>query len=83
MEKVLQQDYADYYESQHPIEIMIDNKGYHAVQWMLFFYSKEIRQLLRTHQLFREVVLTQSNKEGISLVMPMTHTIASGGEVVG
>jgi small-conductance mechanosensitive channel len=77
VEKILQKDYADYYESQHPIEIMINNTGDHAVQWIVFFYTKEIRQLLRIRQLFREVVLTQSYKNDISLATPMTHMIAS------
>lgn len=42
---------------------------------MVFFYTKEIKQLLKTRQLFRELILTLSLEEGISLATPLTHVL--------
>ena len=77
VETLLEAEYDEYYESQHPIEVVIEETGDHAVQWVLFFYTKEIRQLLKTRQLFREVIFNLSLEAGISLATPLTHVLTS------
>jgi len=49
---LLQEEYGEQYESQRPIEVVIDDTVDHAVKWMMFFYTKEITQILKTRQLF-------------------------------
>ncbi len=75
IEQQLQEQYSDMYESQHPIEIVVDDTGDHAVQWTMFFYTKNIKQLLKTRQLFRELILNQSLIDGVSLATPLTHVV--------
>lgn len=77
VETMLQDQYSEHYESQHPIEVVIDDTGDHAVQWTMFFYTKDIKLLLKTRQLFREVVLNLSLAEGVSLATPLTHIVSN------
>ena len=72
---LLQEEYGEQYESQRPIEVVIDDTGDHAVKWTMFFYTKEIKQILKTRQLFREEILNLSIAEGISLATPLTHIL--------
>ena len=75
VETLLKEDYEENYESQHPIEVAIDATGDHAIQWTVFFYTKNIKQILKTRQLFRELILNMAIDEGISLATPLTHII--------
>lgn len=75
VEVLLQEEYSEHYEAQHPIQVMVDDTGDHAVTWLMFFYIKDIKQLLKTRQLFREVILNLSIAEGISLATPLTHVV--------
>lgn len=77
VEEILKEEFSEYYESQHPIEIFINETGDHAIQWVLFFYTKEIKQLLKIRQIFREVILNQAITNGISLATPLTHAITT------
>ena len=73
VETTLQQEFSEFYESQHPIEVFIDDTGNHAIQWTFFFYTKQVKQLLKVRQIFREVILNQAITDGISLATPITH----------
>ena len=44
--------------------------GDDAVEWALFYYTKDIRNLYKTRQTLRESVLKLSRKQGISLATP-------------
>lgn len=73
VEAMLLEEYKEHYESQHPIEVVIDDTGDHAVRWVMFFYIKDVKQLLKTRQVFREVIFNLSLAAGISLATPLTH----------
>jgi small-conductance mechanosensitive channel len=75
VENLLREEFDEHYESQHPIEVVIDDTGDHAVKWTVFFYTKDIKQLLKTRQVFREVILNLSIAEGLSLATPLTHVM--------
>lgn len=60
---------------QYPLEIHIADTGDHAIEWVVYYYLKEIKQLVATRQRFREVVLTEANKYGISLATPLRHKL--------
>jgi hypothetical protein len=46
-----------------------------AVLWIMFLYIKDVQQLLKTRQVFREVIFNLSTAEGISLATPLTHVV--------
>tara|TARA_B110001469_G_C9345199_1_gene182532 strand:- start:9 stop:407 length:399 start_codon:yes stop_codon:yes gene_type:complete len=77
VETMLQDQYSEHYGSQHPLEVVIDDTGDHAVQWTMFIYTKDIKLLLKTRQLFREVVSNLSLAEGLSLATPLTHIVSN------
>ena len=61
---------------EHPgIEIRMLDAGDFAVEWGVFYYTKEVDQILKTRQLFREVILETAMAQGISLGTPMQHQI--------
>lgn len=63
---------------EHPgIEIRMLDAGDFAVEWGVFYYTKEVDQLLKTRQLFREYILASAAEHGISLGTPMQHEILS------
>ncbi len=77
VEDILKAEFDGFYESQHPIEVFIEETGDHAIQWNMFFYTKEIKQLLKIRQIFREVILNQALTDDISLATPLTHNVSN------
>ncbi len=59
----------------HPPEIRVLDAGDHAVDWALFYYTKDIAGLLATRQHLIEQVLDTSIKHNISLATPRTHVV--------
>ncbi len=62
-------------EAQHGLEIGIQDTGDHAVEWLVFYYTKNIQTLLRTRQLMLAEFYAMSQHYGISLSTPYTHQI--------
>jgi len=54
----------------HNVEIRVIDTGDYAVEWGLFYYTKDIKGLVRTRQLVREIVLEESLSRNISLSTP-------------
>ena len=62
----------------HPgIEIRMLDAGDFAVEWGVFYYTKDVDRMLMTRQLFREQILASAAEQGISLGTPMQHEILS------
>lgn len=61
-------------ESQHPLEIRVQDTGDHAVAWSIHYYTQKEESLLKTRQLFLEVILHTAMQEGIALSTPITHS---------
>lgn len=59
-------------ESQHPLEIRIQDAGDHAIEWSIHYYTKDEAVLIKTRQLFRERVLNAATEAGIDLSTPIT-----------
>ncbi len=57
-------------ESQYALEARVVETGDDAVEWALYYYTKDVRNLYRTRQLLRETVLKLSEKQGVSLATP-------------
>lgn len=57
-----------------PLEIAVVDAGDYAVEWSIFYYTKEVKSLIRTRHMMRETVLVTSKQCGISLATPVLHT---------
>lgn len=68
-------------EAQYPIEIRAKNSGDFAVEWSVYYYTKEVKHLLRTRQLFLAVILRHGMEKGVSLATPMRHQLEAGSEI--
>lgn len=62
-------------EAQHGLEIGIQETGDHAVEWIVFYHTKNIRKLTRTRQLMMAEFYAMSQQYGISLSTPYTHQV--------
>ena len=60
-------------ESQFPLEISVVDTGDHAVEWCVYYYTKQVKNIITTRQLFREEILKTSKEKNISLATPITH----------
>jgi len=60
-------------EFQYPLEIGVQDTGDYAVEWAVYYYIKEIRELIKTRMAFREIILKQAKLMGISLATPSLH----------
>jgi len=58
------------YERQHPIEVRLIDAGDHALEWMVCYYIKSVRNRLLTQQQLRELILQHSLQHDISLATP-------------
>ena len=62
-------------EHQYPLEIGIVETGDHAVEWAIYYYTKDVKNLIKTRQNFREVVLVAANEHNISLATPLNYVL--------
>ncbi|MDH5378852.1 MAG: mechanosensitive ion channel family protein [Gammaproteobacteria bacterium] len=60
-------------ESQHEAEIHTIDAGDHAIEYAFFYYTKDVRNLLRTRFRITEVIILQAQEEGIHLSTPTLH----------
>jgi len=60
-------------EEQHPLEIRLKDAGDHAIEWSVHYYTKDEFSLIKTRQMFREVILMASIEANISLSTPITY----------
>jgi len=63
-------------EEQYPIEIHVGNTGDYAVLWNIYYYTKNIKHMLRTRQMFLEIILKHSLDMGISLATPVLNNMS-------
>lgn len=59
-------------ESQYPLDIGVIDTGDHAIEWAVYYYTKDVKNLIRTRQSFRELILNLSIEHSISLATPNT-----------
>jgi len=60
-------------ELQHPLEVRVDSAGDYAVGWKVFYYTKNIRDLLQTRQRFMELILKCADEKNIRFATPVLH----------
>lgn len=62
-------------EHQHEFEIGAVDAGDYAVEWAVYYYTKDIKNLLRNRFKLRELIIAESRCRGISLSTPMLNQI--------
>lgn len=65
-------------ERQYDPEIHVHDTGDHAVEWSVFYYTKDTRKLLRTRHAIIATILATSRTYRVSLATPLTHTVELG-----
>ena len=63
-------------EFQYPLEISVYDTGDHAIEWAVYYYTKDVKNLIKTRHELRERIVTEANKQGIDLSTPITHSDA-------
>lgn len=58
-------------EEQFDPEIMVLDTGDYAVTWGVYYYIKEVKQVLGIKQQFRAQILAEANRSNISLATPV------------
>ncbi len=64
-------------EALQPMDVRTTEAGDFAITWSIFFYTKAVRELLKTRQLFLEIIIQAAAEHGISLATPMLHQVDS------
>ncbi len=62
-------------DNAHPLEIRVLETGDHAVEWGVFYYIKDVSEIVAIRQRLSEEILEASHRHGISLSTPKTHVV--------
>ncbi len=62
-------------ENQHDLEVRMFDAGDHAVWWIVYYHTKNAKELIKTKQQVSELILETSKEQNISLATPTTHTV--------
>lgn len=62
-------------EDAHPLEVRIADTGDYAVEYRIYYYTKDVKRLIKTRQFFREIILQESIKHNIGLATPDMHIV--------
>ncbi|MGB1310718.1 MAG: hypothetical protein ACPG47_05875, partial [Leucothrix sp.] len=57
-------------DSNHPLEVQIIDTGDYAVKWGVYYYTKDLKRLIKTRQRFTEIILDESIQRDIGLSTP-------------
>ena len=69
-------------EYQYPLEIRLEETGDYALEWSVFYYTKDVKNILKTRSGFREVIFRMSKERGIDLSTPLVVRQERGGEIL-
>jgi len=67
----------------NPLEIRVLEAGDHAVEWGIFYYIKDVGEIIAVRQRLQEEILEVSREHGISLSTPQTHIVTNKVESTG
>jgi len=73
-------------EANNPPELRTTDAGDYAVEWTVFYYTKDVRRVMQTRHQVLGALIAQSRAHGVDLATPMLHTVsltaASTGNMV-
>ena len=58
-------------EDSYPVEVRAGDAGDYAVQWNVFYYTKDVKNLLQTRQYFLATIVRHAKEREISLATPL------------
>ncbi|MCG7922371.1 MAG: mechanosensitive ion channel family protein [Candidatus Thiodiazotropha lotti] len=64
-------------EKQYELEIRVNDTGDHAIEWSIYYYTKDVRNLIKIRQFFREIIWQTAERHSIALATPMTHSVVN------
>lgn len=64
-------------ETKHGIECLVNETGDHAVEWAVYYYTKNIDKLLSIRQMLIAQILKTANEQNISLATPLTYSMVN------
>lgn len=67
-------------ECQHGYELMAVNSGDYAVEWVLFYYIKDVRNILKIRADILERVVQEAKKQNLDLATPMLNNLVSNAQ---
>ena len=70
-------------EEQYQLEYGVLDTGDHAVEWVFYYYTKDVEKLMRTRQRLLRLMLETAVERGISLSTPFTVATSVGAESMG
>ncbi len=62
-------------EFKYEPEVRVTDAGDYAVEWTVYYYTKDVRHLLRTRQMLRALIVKAAAERGMSLATPMMHDV--------
>jgi len=65
-------------DSNHALEVQIIDAGDYAIKWGVYYYTKNLKKLIKTRQRFTEIILDESINRHISLSTPDLYQRISG-----
>lgn len=54
-------------------EIGVSETGDHAIEWAVYYYTKDVKSLIKNRQLMREYILETAEEFNLSLATPVTY----------
>ncbi|RDH81527.1 MAG: small-conductance mechanosensitive channel-like protein [endosymbiont of Galathealinum brachiosum] len=72
-EKRLESDCGIKLGEENTFEIGILNTGDHAIEWGVYYFTKDVKALIKNRQAIRECILKTAQEFDISLATPITH----------
>ena len=62
-------------QDQYELEYGIKDTGDHAIEWVFYYYTKDVEKLMLTRQRLLQIMLETSIEKSISLATPLSHTL--------
>lgn len=73
-EKKIGKDCDINFSDENSLEVGVENTGDHAIEWAVYYYTKDVKSLIKIRQQMRECILNTADEFGISLATPITYS---------
>lgn len=72
-EQAIKKDNPGYFTEDEDFEVGLSETADHALEWTVYYYTKEVKSLIKIRQLMKESILTSAIECGISLATPIQY----------
>ena len=74
IEKIISAE-SEHIEVKHGLEYVVNDTDDHAIEWFVYYYTKNVDRLITTRQILINHILQTANEYKISLATPLTHVV--------